>query len=234
MSVFSAVADMAVSTHIVVRVNKTPKTVVIPEGSSVTLHCCVWTTIPLRLRASWHFNPHGAFQNGSKNLPERTFSPRENTTEITAACLRNKESHQNLVTYDISNFSQSVSGWYNCQCKIEIPVLSEKNSSWIELVVENPPFDWTDWWLWIAVGVASFILVILLILCIVMRRRQLRNRDREDPIYANMRRVNSSRQPSPRPETLAKNNLKIDTSYENTHTPNMGQRYERGGRRPKR
>ncbi|XP_072295047.1 uncharacterized protein [Eucyclogobius newberryi] len=95
---------------------------------------------------------------------------------------------------------------------------------WLLLTApKKPAFVWIDWWMWIAAGVSGLVLIILVIVCLLLRRRQRRQRDSEDPVYANTH--HSSKQPSPRPSPTD-NSLKMDSSYQNLRTPDVGKRYE--------
>lgn len=233
------VSNMAVSSPVVVLVNKTTNTEVIPEGSSVVLHCCIWTRIPQQFRIYWTFKPHRPTDNSSQYLSPILINVTPSTIEVTEACLKNKLSNQTLVTHDVSNFSHSHSGWYSCRYQGEIPIFSEDSSNWTELLVahgsslESAPFFLSDWWLWMTVAVVALMLMILLIVCAVLRTRQLRKRAREHPVYGNMQ-VISSRHPSPQHNGTFQNHQKTieeEALYQNIQNPSPGQRYERGRRK---
>ncbi|KAK7889223.1 hypothetical protein WMY93_024783 [Mugilogobius chulae] len=204
--------------------DKNSKTEVIQEGSSVLLQCALEIKQSSRCRVSWLFNPKRQDEKGCEKVANDT------STDCTS-----------LPLLPLHNVTQNNSGWYCCRLRVEIPILEQNDSNWTELRVElgstsqtgvtnqENSFVWTDWWMWIAAGVAGVFLLILVIVAIVLRRKHLRQRDLECPIYANTHSGHSSKQPSPRPRPMD-NTLKRDSSYQNLRTPDVSKRYERSRR----
>ncbi|XP_072295046.1 uncharacterized protein [Eucyclogobius newberryi] len=201
------VTGMVSSTSLKITVDEEEKRKYITEGSSVSLHCSVGVNCSNRCRYSWCFDRSGPSKTGCKNDSNK-ITKSKTTPEL-----------------HLNNVSQNDSGWYYCSVRDDIPILSTNYSNWTHLVVapKKPAFVWIDWWMWIAAGVSGLVLIILVIVCLLLRRRQRRQRDSEDPVYANTH--HSSKQPSPRPSPTD-NSLKMDSSYQNLRTPDVGKRYE--------
>ncbi|XP_020795804.1 uncharacterized protein LOC110174092 isoform X2 [Boleophthalmus pectinirostris] len=186
----------------------------IQEGSSVSLLCHLFTNSSGRCIVTWFFNSSTTFK--IQNLSTQRFSD----------CNEQK-------VHTVHNVSQNQSGLYFCNSTKDIPILENELSGKTQLnvVPKKRPFMWSDWWMWITLGAAGLVLLILVLVCFVLRRRQLKQRDLDCRIYANMHPVNCRKQPSPRvgpPDTP--NTLKMDSSYQNLRTPDVGMRYEQSRR----
>ncbi|XP_029285929.1 uncharacterized protein LOC115007273 isoform X2 [Cottoperca gobio] len=201
-------------------------------GSSVTFDCRIMPATPDRHRVVWRFSASGSSVNDSYKI-------------------NNSSGELNNTKYILLNATDKNSGWYFCQIIVEIPLLNITNSSGTQVVVTKskehttyPPlpivtgkqatasptdnFPVIAGWIWIVLGVSAFILIVLLVTCVLLRRRCRRSRG-EEPIYVNSRHV-ASKQSSPRPG-LPGDNLKMVSSSQNLHNPSPGQGYHKDKRR---
>ncbi|XP_029285931.1 uncharacterized protein LOC115007273 isoform X4 [Cottoperca gobio] len=176
-------------------------------GSSVTFDCRIMPATPDRHRVVWRFSASGSSVNDSYKI-------------------NNSSGELNNTKYILLNATDKNSGWYFCQIIVEIPLLNITNSSGTQVVVNNFPV--IAGWIWIVLGVSAFILIVLLVTCVLLRRRCRRSRG-EEPIYVNSRHV-ASKQSSPRPG-LPGDNLKMVSSSQNLHNPSPGQGYHKDKRR---
>lgn len=101
----------------------------------------------------------------------------------------------NNKNYTLSNIKESNVGWYYCKVSAEIPILQVHESKKVKVMLVEKPDVHEDWWMWISIGVSSFILIVIALLVICAAQRRLCNRDiAEEPIYVNTHMMN----PSPR------------------------------------
>uniref|UniRef100_UPI0037E7C430 T-cell-specific surface glycoprotein CD28 homolog isoform X2 n=1 Tax=Semicossyphus pulcher TaxID=241346 RepID=UPI0037E7C430 len=234
------VAVMVISAQDPVILDKTQRRVVLPSGSSPTLRCSLTTEKHDRFRVFLYFNPSGSSFNVSHKISERIFFRFTNTS--TMVYNKNQDmknggiqSEERVLQYTLLNATAAQSGWYFCKVTAEIPDFLNENSNGTEVIfVTLPPtgsVQLVDWWLWMLLGVSAFILFVLLVICIWMRRRY-RGRREADPIYANTRPV-AQKQPSPRPGTPGENLKKVSAS-QNLRDPSRAGRYEHGKRKQRR
>ncbi|XP_031174367.1 uncharacterized protein LOC116063511 isoform X1 [Sander lucioperca] len=217
-------------------------------GSSVIFKCRLKIDTNGRFWVKWYFNPSGSSFNETHLFCNESAKPSTVVSNQTKQDRRDEE--QCCIK---SNVTDKDSGWYFCEVTIEIPTLMCKNSSGTKLIISqskehttHPPlplvtvkqdtvsprdnFSLIDHWMWILLGVSAFILIVLLVLCVLLRRRLRRSRG-EDPIYANTRPV-ANKQPSPRP-AMPVGNLKTASSSQNLRNPSPGRRYDDGKQRYK-
>ncbi|XP_045904721.1 uncharacterized protein LOC123970623 isoform X2 [Micropterus dolomieu] len=237
----TAVAAMGISGQRPVVLNETQYKVEVPFGSSVTFHCRLkifdtWE----RYRVNWYFNPSGCSFTDSHQLFLKMGSKSANTSTMVSKGPKDAET---LLNYNLSAVTYNNSGWYFCSVTVEIPVLTVLNTSGTHVTIAKsigdttypslptvtgkqvpPTDDNSSWWMWIALGVSAFILIVLLVICVLLRRRH--SRSREDPIYANTRRV-VSKQPSPRPG-MPEGNLKMVSSSQDLRNPSPSRRHDEG------
>ncbi|XP_041791828.1 uncharacterized protein LOC121605809 isoform X4 [Chelmon rostratus] len=218
------VAAAGTSGQVPVILNKTQLTVYIPLGSSLTFHCRLRIEKYVTFRVLWYFNPFESSFNDSHKLTQELHnkSARTSTNET-------ERDGQTLSKYTLSDATERNSGWYFCRVIVEIPILNISESSGTHVVITTvSPADnlsLLDWWLWITLGVSAVILIVLLVICVLMRKRGRSSRA-EDPVYANTRPV-ASKQPSPRPD-MPVENLKMVPSSQTVRNPSPGRRYEGG------
>ncbi|XP_041791829.1 uncharacterized protein LOC121605809 isoform X5 [Chelmon rostratus] len=212
------VAAAGTSGQVPVILNKTQLTVYIPLGSSLTFHCRLRIEKYVTFRVLWYFNPFESSFNDSHKLTQELHnkSARTSTNET-------ERDGQTLSKYTLSDATERNSGWYFCRVIVEIPILNISESSGTHVVINN--LSLLDWWLWITLGVSAVILIVLLVICVLMRKRGRSSRA-EDPVYANTRPV-ASKQPSPRPD-MPVENLKMVPSSQTVRNPSPGRRYEGG------
>ncbi|XP_069378409.1 uncharacterized protein [Paralichthys olivaceus] len=225
--VLLTVAVMVVSGKVYVNLDKKQK-VDVPFGSSLTLHCCLGLTDEdQRFRVRWSFISSESANNKSINISEGTFSR------------NSSDEWRNLILSDVT---RNNSGRYFCEIMVDIPKISSNKSKETQVVIVKSLMEATvypslvtndptpiDWWMWILLGISTFILIILLVICAMMRRRC--HRRREDQIYANTHPV-PNKQPSPRPRQPV-NSLKKHPSSENFWTPGTNRTYANGKWRQK-
>ncbi|XP_031174369.1 uncharacterized protein LOC116063511 isoform X2 [Sander lucioperca] len=198
-------------------------------GSSVIFKCRLKIDTNGRFWVKWYFNPSGSSFNETHLFCNESAKPSTVVSNQTKQDRRDEE--QCCIK---SNVTDKDSGWYFCEVTIEIPTLMCKNSSGTKLIIytvsPRDNFSLIDHWMWILLGVSAFILIVLLVLCVLLRRRLRRSRG-EDPIYANTRPV-ANKQPSPRP-AMPVGNLKTASSSQNLRNPSPGRRYDDGKQRYK-
>ncbi|XP_034738392.1 uncharacterized protein LOC117951029 isoform X2 [Etheostoma cragini] len=210
------------------------KTVEVPFGSSVIFECGLKIKTNGRFWVKWSFNSSGSSFPGSELFCDEIINKSAKLTTVvsnqTTQDPRNKE--QQLCIK--SNVTDQNNGWYFCEVKIDIPTLTSNHSNGTKLIISTvsptDTFSLDGHWMWILLGVSSFILIVLLVLCVLLRRRLRRSRG-EDPIYANTRPV-ANKQPSPRP-AMPVGNLKTASSSQNLQNPSPGRRYYDGRQRYK-
>ncbi|XP_039984279.1 uncharacterized protein LOC120790618 isoform X2 [Xiphias gladius] len=244
-----AVAAIVVSGQEYVILDQTQRKVEVAYGSSLILRCLLWTEASERFRVSWYFNPNGSSLDDAYNISDEIFIiPAEASTAITKPGLRDG-ARGTEVTRSLSNVTHTNTGWYFCKVTIEIPIHARRNSSGTKVVVtesimemypslvtrkqaprpeEPPPINW---WMWILFGVSAFILIVLQVMFVLLRRRCRRSRA-EDPVYANTRPV-ANKHPSPRPRVQQPKDPKTLPSSQKLWTPSPGRRYDEGKRRYK-
>ncbi|XP_032382716.1 uncharacterized protein LOC116696096 isoform X2 [Etheostoma spectabile] len=205
-------------------------------GGSVIFECGLKTETKSRFSVKWYFNPSGSSFNGSKPFCEEIINKSAKFSTLgsnqTTQDPSNKE--RDAQRCNISNVTEQNDGWYFCEVTIDIPILTYNHSNGTKLIISTVSptdnFSLDGHWMWILLGVSTFILIVLLVLCVLLRRRLRRSRG-EDPIYANTRPV-ANKQPSPRPAMLV-GNLKTASSSQNLHNPSPGRRYHDGKQRYK-
>ncbi|XP_036067548.1 uncharacterized protein LOC118598702 [Oryzias melastigma] len=168
------------------------------------------------------------------NLNAFTTSPKKkqmNQTDPNMKCY-NK-------TWKIQNITRENNGFYSCEIHIEIPVLHTTKSREVEVLFvplgndtssENNLISLLR--LWLPLGLGSLFVVILVVLCVIIRRACIRDRATLDPVYANTHRKTKDRSPRP-PHVPRPDQLKLAEPYENLRTPSPARRYEEGKRRPR-
>ncbi|XP_036067549.1 uncharacterized protein LOC112150576 isoform X2 [Oryzias melastigma] len=139
-------------------------------------------------------------------------------------------------TWEIQNITRENNGFYSCEIDTEIPVLNTTKSREVEVLfdvterssVESTTLSRTTETqgpserdpspgnnpissLWLPLGLSLLAVVILMVLCVIIRRVCLRNR--EEPIY-----VNTNLKPSPR-SAPQRDQLKLAEPYQNMRTP---------------
>ncbi|XP_028259238.1 uncharacterized protein LOC114434317 [Parambassis ranga] len=210
----------------------------VPYGSPLDLHCSLNTEKQERYKIAWYFSDSPKLIiHDSHLLCDRTIDKTAwNNTE---------KQEQDLKTCNL-RVNQTKKGWYFCSIDGDIPVLVTNHTNGTEVVISKslvesttylslvtskqvPPTDALPW-MWIAVAGSSFIMIVLLVVCIVQRRRCHRSRE-EEPVYVNAHPP-ASKQPSPR-LPLPVNNLKTASSTQNLRTPSSARRYEESQRRPR-
>lgn len=173
-------------------------------GSSHTFFCCLKVNATGRCHVSWYFKPSGKNQT-DMNTEKNIYNWTEKPCNLTNIC--------NNKNYTLSNIKESNVGWYYCKVSAEIPILQVHESKKVKVMLENlmekttvqsqtsktqvveKPDVHEDWWMWISIGVSSFILIVIALLVICAAQRRLCNRDiAEEPIYVNTHMMN----PSPR------------------------------------
>ncbi|XP_034085752.1 uncharacterized protein LOC117555129 isoform X2 [Gymnodraco acuticeps] len=227
----------------------------VPAGSSVTFLCPVDSLCHVRIgkldryRVNWLFNPSGPSWDGVRKLSNDISNNSANSSTVVS-----NKTKQNIEKnkYTLINATTNDTGWYFCILIVEIPVLELCKSNGTELVImeskelttypslpkltgkqatmsptESLPL--LDLWMWISLGVSTFILIVLLVVCLVLRRRH--RRSREDPIYANTRPM-ANKQPSPRPGGLV-DTLKKASSSQNLRNPSPARKCHEDKRRCK-
>ncbi|XP_008296065.1 uncharacterized protein LOC103369188 [Stegastes partitus] len=230
-----AAAAMVILPETSVFLNDTEEKVEVPNGSTLTLYCCLETYH--RSWISWNFISSRNISNSgelSKKMINRSAS-----TSVTECKDRDK-------AHSLLGVNETHSGWYFCEVSVDIPQQMTFFSKRTEVVITSSmtaksivesttsyvtskqvtATSYTlqvEWWIWVLVGVSVFVLVILTVVCILLRRCCSRDRA-EDPIYANTH----SKQPSP---GQPMNHLKTVSSSQNLRVPSPGQRYDEGKRR---
>ncbi|XP_062252062.1 uncharacterized protein LOC133961112 isoform X2 [Platichthys flesus] len=230
------VAVMVVSGGQYVILGEEQRKVDVPFGSSLTLGChlskemCDPPVQQFRLR--WFFIPSGSTDNAAFNIPSSTES---NST------WREIKRNQTL-----SNVTQKNSGWYFCEFTLEIPHNKVIEINGTQIVIAKSLMEATvypslvtskqanpanpeepqaiPWWMWIVLGVSTFIVIVLLVICVMLRSGNRRRR--EDQIYANTHPV-ANKQPSPRP-SLPLDTPKIRSSNDDFWTPKSDRVYANG------
>ncbi|KAL7396322.1 hypothetical protein ABVT39_004215 [Epinephelus coioides] len=230
----TAAAVLVISGQAPVILDETIREERIPSGSSLTFHCRLRTENHSRLRVVWYFkqslvsDSHTILHTEVVNKSARTSTVASNKPKQDLKD-EGRDTEETLSVYTLSNATEENSGWYFCEVIIEIPLLTKKMSNGTEVVISTvsptdaPPI--IDLWMWIILGVSAFILIVLLVTCICLRRRWRRKRG-EDPVYANTR----PRQPSPRP---GMDNLKTVPSSQHLRNPSPSRTYDDGKRRYK-
>ncbi|KAL7396324.1 hypothetical protein ABVT39_004215 [Epinephelus coioides] len=224
----TAAAVLVISGQAPVILDETIREERIPSGSSLTFHCRLRTENHSRLRVVWYFkqslvsDSHTILHTEVVNKSARTSTVASNKPKQDLKD-EGRDTEETLSVYTLSNATEENSGWYFCEVIIEIPLLTKKMSNGTEVVIYAPPI--IDLWMWIILGVSAFILIVLLVTCICLRRRWRRKRG-EDPVYANTR----PRQPSPRP---GMDNLKTVPSSQHLRNPSPSRTYDDGKRRYK-
>ncbi|RVE74031.1 hypothetical protein OJAV_G00037110 [Oryzias javanicus] len=164
----------------------------------------------------------------NENSSASTTSPKQkqmNQTEPNMKCY-NK-------TWEIQNITRENNGFYSCEIQLEIPVLTTIESMEVE-VSFVPSGNGTSFennltsslWFWPLLGLSSLFVVILMVLCVIIRRACLRNEDTLDPVYANTHRKIKDRSPRP-PHAPRPDQLKLAEPYENLRTPSPSRRRKR-------
>ncbi|RVE74033.1 hypothetical protein OJAV_G00037130 [Oryzias javanicus] len=137
-------------------------------------------------------------------------------------------------TWEIQNITREINGFYSCQIQLEIPVLTTIESMEVEVSFEGSSVESTtlsrttetqvplqtdpssennptsSLWFWLLLGLSLLFVVILIVLCVIIRRACLRN---EEPIYMN---TNLQRSPRSAPQ---RDQLKLAEPYQNLRTP---------------
>ncbi|XP_051232445.1 uncharacterized protein LOC127350153 isoform X2 [Dicentrarchus labrax] len=239
----TAVAATRISGQASVNLDGKQKRVEVPFGSPLDLNCSLDTSGFDRFRVFWYFYPLGSSSNEKGNISVKIIDKFANSTMVS----KQKGDGQDLLLSHTSSATKNHSGWYYCEVTEEIPFNKHLTSNKTEVIITKIgepttypsipivtdkqafPEDEDKLWPWILLGVSAFILIVLVILCVLLRRRCCRSRDAEDPIYANTRPL-ANKQPSPRPG-MPVDNLKA--SSQNLRNPSPGKRYDEGKRRHK-
>ncbi|XP_039666038.1 uncharacterized protein LOC120564865 isoform X2 [Perca fluviatilis] len=226
LSTLLLLTALGISGQAPVILDETQKNMEIAFGSSVIFRCGLKNKTH-RVWVKWYFNPFGSSFNESHQFCNKSVKPstanqtNQDPRDEEQCCIKSNVTHQD-------------SGWYFREVKIEIPTLTSYYSIGTEVIISTVPhadkLSLIDRWMWILLGVSTFILIVLLVLCVLLRRRLRRSRG-EDPIYANTRPV-ANKQPSPRP-AMAVGNLKTASSSQNLRNPSPGRRYDDGKQRYK-
>ncbi|XP_027146270.1 uncharacterized protein LOC109143096 isoform X1 [Larimichthys crocea] len=220
--------------------HNTAEKVEVPFGSRLIFFCNLNTTGLERFRMNLYFNVSGPPFNQKNATSDKLFYKNSS---------KGKDDGQDRPlsfnkTFDYPSIAtHNNSGFFLCKIKIEIPALDTIVSLPREVVITNrveltthpslpivtskpasPTESFSLWWLWIILGVSAVILSILLLMCILLRRRC--RQSREEPVYANTH--SCSKQPSPR---MPVDNLKMVPSSQNLRNPSPGRRYDEGTRR---
>ncbi|XP_034738393.1 uncharacterized protein LOC117951029 isoform X3 [Etheostoma cragini] len=175
------------------------KTVEVPFGSSVIFECGLKIKTNGRFWVKWSFNSSGSSFPGSELFCDEIINKSAKLTTVvsnqTTQDPRNKE--QQLCIK--SNVTDQNNGWYFCEVKIDIPTLTSNHSNGTKLIISQSKehathpslplvtvkqatvsptdtFSLDGHWMWILLGVSSFILIVLLVLCVLLRRRLRRSR----------------------------------------------------------
>ncbi|XP_028444258.1 uncharacterized protein LOC114562157 isoform X2 [Perca flavescens] len=218
---------LVISGQAFVILDEMPKRMEVAFGSSVNFQCGLKAVDDSRFWVKWYFNPSGASFNESHQFCNKSVKPSNQTNQDL------REEEPDTQCWIKSNVTHQDSGWYFCKVTIEIPSLTHKCSNGTEVIISTVSHTYNvhlNHWIWILLGVSTFILIVLLVLCVLLRRRLRRSRG-EDPIYANTRPV-ANKQPSPRP-AMAVDNLKTASSSQNLRNPSPGRRYDDGKHRYK-
>ncbi|XP_047199050.1 uncharacterized protein LOC124854753 isoform X5 [Hippoglossus stenolepis] len=179
-------------------------------GSSLTLGCPLNTSRYERFRLQWSFSPSGSSDNASN---------------ISSSMVKNDKLLDIRKNHTLPNVTQKNSGWYFCEVTVEIPFSNVIKSNGTQIVIANSEDPQPiHWWMWLLLGVSTFILIVLLFITVMLRRR-CRSR-REDQIYANTHPV-AHKQPSPRP-SLPLDSLKTRSSSDDFWTPRSNRIYANG------
>ncbi|KAM9848431.1 uncharacterized protein ACBR49_007780 [Aulostomus maculatus] len=181
-----AFAVMVRSHHYTVIMDETQEKVVIPFGSSFTLCYRLKIEAPERVKTIWYFSSSGA-----------RF---DKIVDQTALFLKTQMDKEIWLNHTLFNVTLNNTGWYYNKIIVEIPFYKSMESNRMEVLVM--PVFLTDvsplnnWWLWLTLGVVSFVLIIIvmLVICLFLSRRQRRRRESECPIYTNTRSVASKQQ----------------------------------------
>ncbi|XP_027146271.1 uncharacterized protein LOC109143096 isoform X2 [Larimichthys crocea] len=201
--------------------HNTAEKVEVPFGSRLIFFCNLNTTGLERFRMNLYFNVSGPPFNQKNATSDKLFYKNSS---------KGKDDGQDRPlsfnkTFDYPSIAtHNNSGFFLCKIKIEIPALDTIVSLPREVVITSPTESFSLWWLWIILGVSAVILSILLLMCILLRRRC--RQSREEPVYANTH--SCSKQPSPR---MPVDNLKMVPSSQNLRNPSPGRRYDEGTRR---
>nr|XP_046246909.1 uncharacterized protein LOC124060244 isoform X2 [Scatophagus argus] len=244
--VFLTAAMVISGQHVVTLGNENePRSVEVPFGSPLNFSCKITTTEYEKFRIALYFNASGTSSNESRRLTEKEF----NISAKKSTVMMGDGQHPGENLWHVPSAADNSSGWYFCKITADIPMLKTIISNGTKVVItkrrehtthpslpivtskqattsNNDP-QVMDWWLWIAVGVAGFILIILFVICAFLRRSHTSRA--EDPIYINAHSV-AKKQPSPRPGT---DNLKAASSSQNLQNPSPGRHYDDGKRRYK-
>ncbi|XP_030288360.1 uncharacterized protein LOC115590979 isoform X2 [Sparus aurata] len=225
-----AVAAMVISGQEPVTLDSVPREVTRPFGSPLILKCNLNTTGYLWV--DWYFNPSECSVEGSRTLYSKVYNRSANTSTVVPDKRKVDDKDDELIWYkNNSGATYNDSGWYFCRVTIVIPKLIVNVSVGTKLVITTaPPRENFQLWHWIVLGVSAFILVVLPVMCILLRRRCRRSRA-EDPVYANTRPV-LNKQPSPRPK-IPGDTLKTASSSQNLRNPSP-KRYDDGRQRNRR
>ncbi|KAM8745615.1 uncharacterized protein AB9X84_016764 isoform 3-T3 [Acanthopagrus schlegelii] len=225
-----AVAAVVISGQEPVILDSVRTEVTHPLGSPLIFKCNLDTTGNQRVWVDWYFNPSGDLFNESTLLDPKNRSTKTSTVVPDKRKVDDKDDEQILYTYTLGA-KYNDSGWYFCKVRKDIPILKVYVSNGTKVVITTvPPKAIFQLWHWIVLGVSAFVLIVLLVMCILLRRRWRRSRA-EDPIYANTRPV-LSKQPSPRPRIPA-DTLKTASSSQNLRDPSP-KRYDDSTRRHRR
>ncbi|XP_036969458.1 uncharacterized protein LOC119028070 isoform X2 [Acanthopagrus latus] len=239
-----AVAAVVISGQEPVILDSVRTEVTHPLGSPLIFKCNLDTTRNQRVWVDWYFNPSGDLFNESTLLDPKNRSTKTSTAMPDKRKVDDKDDEQILYNHTLGA-KYNDSGWYFCKVRKDIPILkdyvsngtkvvitkSEEHSTHPSLTVKatESPIANFQLWYWIVLGVSAFVLIVLPVMCILLRRRW--RRSREDPIYANTRPV-LSKQPSPRPRIPA-DTLKTASSSQNLRDPSP-KRYDDSTRRHRR
>lgn len=218
-----AAAAMAISSQTSVFLNDAEvekKRAEVPAGSTLTLYCCLETDN--RSWITWYFQPSGNSSNSRQTLLHKKMITKSTSTSV-VECQDSEKMHSLL------DVNETNSGLYHCEVTVDIPRQVTYQSKKKEVFIMTPSDSklQLEWWMWVLVGVSAFVLLVLIAVCILLRKCSNRNRAAE-PIYANTH--SKSKGSSPRPEM---NQLKTVSSSQNLRTPSPGQRYGEGKRRPR-
>ncbi|KAM3619435.1 uncharacterized protein V6R79_008066 [Siganus canaliculatus] len=223
--VLLTVAVMAISGQdpVILDLNHTEE-VKVPLGSKLIFKCDFNTAEHERFVVDWYFNRSGPSYSATDHISKQHFN--RSTHSSFRETLQHSENIKVLI--HTSNATEENSGWYSCKVTADIPVLWNPKSKgrFVNITTVSPEDSGlpTDWGLWIALGVSTAILAVLLVICILLRRRYRSSRE-EDPIYVNTH----PRQPSPRPV----GHLKAASSSQSLQKPNKnpGKSFDRGKQR---
>ncbi|KAL6107443.1 uncharacterized protein ACO6RY_18217 [Pungitius sinensis] len=223
--------SLVISDPIPVVLDEEPRIVKVPLGSSVAFQCRLKTKSYNRLRVLWRFSSAPcsndatvkAFVNDTI-FEKKTFIDELNRTQPDS---RDEDREGTWRTFVPAKAEEQQGGCYYCEIRTEIPELHTTESRGTELVIITET-GIPAWWMWISLGVASVLMVVLLLICVSLSRRRCRRRG-EEPVYANTRPV-TSKQPSPRPGS---DHLKEPSCPQNIQKPSPSRKYNEGKRRYK-